>query len=550
MKTISKSTWILGAICAAGFLLRCVGLGFGLPELYHADEPIVVNHAMAYGTGDFNPHFFQIPPLVSYLFGKFPNPDAFADLFFTNPTSFYLAGRFFMGVIPGTLTILAVYGLARRLMDRRAALWAALLMAVCFGHVRDSHYIYTDIPLTLALVAAVWAALRLWERGSLKDYVLAGAMVGLCTAIKYNAALVGGAYAMAHLLRQEKWTRKIFSGRFWLGVAACLGVFIGTNPFCVLDFSSFWQGLSRQGQAQTFVGWTHHLSYSLAGAMGPAAVVAALAGMGLAAWEKRGPVWIVLGFIVPFYFGITFFGQHHDRYVLPLIPFLTIFLAFLLDWLAQRISARRWVVHVLLVCFALTMLAKSAYSDWLFCRSDSRTLAKQWIEAHIPAGTKIALDHTFYAPRLQPTLEQLREKLVKIQDTAGSADQKKAKLERLIHLAKPEDKRYNLFFLSDEGDRAGGFLSAEPRIPFDYDQIRRQGIKVVVSHRLGPVRPHAKFFKQVWRDAKGQHRFSPYRSMKHKWPSEPQVRTGGAFLWKEMLQRYSNGEYVIVYVLR
>jgi len=57
----------LCSILLIGFSLRLWGVHFGLPHLYHADEPIVVNHALAYGTGDFNPHFFKIPPLVSYL---------------------------------------------------------------------------------------------------------------------------------------------------------------------------------------------------------------------------------------------------------------------------------------------------------------------------------------------------------------------------------------------------------------------------------------------------------------------------------------------------
>src|SRR3989344_5891622 len=50
-----------------GFKLRIWGLNFGLPYQFHQDEPIVVNHALAYGAGDLNPHFFIIPPLASYI---------------------------------------------------------------------------------------------------------------------------------------------------------------------------------------------------------------------------------------------------------------------------------------------------------------------------------------------------------------------------------------------------------------------------------------------------------------------------------------------------
>jgi hypothetical protein len=60
-----KKTFFL--VLLAGIVLRLWGIDFGLPYILHQDEPIVVNHAMAYGTGDLNPHFFVIPPLPSYI---------------------------------------------------------------------------------------------------------------------------------------------------------------------------------------------------------------------------------------------------------------------------------------------------------------------------------------------------------------------------------------------------------------------------------------------------------------------------------------------------
>ena len=54
-------------IILLGAVLRLWGISFGLPYQFHQDEPIIVNHALAYGTGDFNPHFFIIPPLTSYI---------------------------------------------------------------------------------------------------------------------------------------------------------------------------------------------------------------------------------------------------------------------------------------------------------------------------------------------------------------------------------------------------------------------------------------------------------------------------------------------------
>ncbi|MEA3488885.1 MAG: hypothetical protein U9R44_00880, partial [Candidatus Omnitrophota bacterium] len=67
MRYVKKGPALIAAVILAGILLRVWGLGFGLPFQLHNDEPIIVNHAVAYGTGDLNPHFFIIPPLCSYL---------------------------------------------------------------------------------------------------------------------------------------------------------------------------------------------------------------------------------------------------------------------------------------------------------------------------------------------------------------------------------------------------------------------------------------------------------------------------------------------------
>ena len=564
-RCLSKPVLLLAAMVAIGFCYRLIGLRFGLPELYHADEPIVVHHALAYGAGDLNPHFFQIPPLISYLLffaygayflagwliGKFSSAGAFADLFLTDPTNLYVLGRFLLGVLPGTAAILAIYFLAKRVATQKAGLWAAVLLSVCFLPVRDSHYIYTDIPLSLALVVGMITMLRLFERGAIRDYAWAGVMVGLCTAIKYNAALIGCAYLAAHLLRAMPLRIKLLSGRFWVGVAACFGLFILANPFSVLDFWFFRTSFARQGAAQGFVGWSHHLSYSLVGGMGGIAVAAALAGMGLSVYLNNRKAWIVLAFVLPFYGAITLFGQPHDRYVLPLIPFACLFVGLFADWAMQRMEPRlkAGVLLGLVVFLILPMAIKSAYSDWLFLQPDSRTQAKRWIESHVSAGAKIALDHTFYVPKLLPTKEQLLQKWESAKTKETGADQKQRKLQRLLALVRPGEARYNLYFISDRMGDSKGFLFAEPRIAYDFDALRKEGIKVVVTHRLGAWKSHFAFFAQVEQHSTNAYRFSPYRAAWRDFSREPLVRTGGAFLWSEMLDRRSNGEYVTVYLL-
>ena len=101
-----KQHYLIIIIIILGFVLRIWGINFGLPHQLHQDEPIVVNHALAYGTGDLNPHFFKIPPLASYILfllygcysiigkiiGVFNGMDDFALSFFKDPSVFYIIG--------------------------------------------------------------------------------------------------------------------------------------------------------------------------------------------------------------------------------------------------------------------------------------------------------------------------------------------------------------------------------------------------------------------------------------------------------------------------
>ena len=114
-KILLKKHYLIIIIIILGCILRIWGINFGLPLLFHQDEPIVVNHAVAYGSGDLNPHFFIIPPFCSYLlfisygayfllgkiFGVFGGVNDFALKFFTDPSSFYLIARVILGFMPG-----------------------------------------------------------------------------------------------------------------------------------------------------------------------------------------------------------------------------------------------------------------------------------------------------------------------------------------------------------------------------------------------------------------------------------------------------------------
>ena len=560
---MKKTDLGITAIVLLGFVLRLTGISFGLPHLYHADEPIVVNHALAYGAGDLNPHFFKIPPLVSYLLflcygvwfwvgrgiGIFKSVQDFELLFLRDPSFFYLLARFVLGVLPGTLAIGLLYRLIRRFFYENVALVTSFLFATAFLPVRDSHYIYLDVPLQCILIVAFYPILKIAEgnRESFRDHLWVGSLLGLATATKYNGVALVIPYLCASLVngfRRETW-----KGWFFSACAAML-VYSLANPYTWLDFPTFWKEISQQAGAEGRPGLIHHLTYSLLGGVGPLALILAAAG-----WVKfflfsDKKKWPFLFFVAVYYLLLSIKSQPYDRYVLPLVPFVLFLAADFLVWLNEKMSIQKNLLLWIAVFFvAAPSLAKSIFSDALFLQKDLRTEIKEWIEADLPAGSKLALDGTFFMPQLQFAPEQLKEKLALAKADPHFSHSKLKRLEFLLSDGRRTKKTYFLHFLS-EGPNHNGFLFSEPRIPYEFRALKEKGMDYVLIARLAEKYQPSNFYEELQKEDRLVKRFTPYRDSKRQYPIDQQPLTGGPFLWSELISREHNGQPVEIYQLK
>lgn len=560
----AKANFLLAVIFILGFVLRIVGINFGLPDLYHADESIVVNHAMGYGSGDFNPHFFKIPPLISYLlfviYGlyfliglvlrRFENIDAFINLFLTDPGSFYLLGRVIFGVILGTTTVYALYRFSKKFFSTIHALLSSFFLALCFLHVRDSHYTYVDIPLLFVMVISFCPILNVLVRGRTRDYLLFGFVFGTTVATKYNGVFIFVPFLIAHGLRVSSIKSAILSLNLYLSVLISIVTFFIFNPFAVIDSRFFLAELFGQSKSEIFLGFAHHFQYSLQGGLGFPILLAALCGIFFALTVGDRKRWVVLSFTLIYYVVLVIFSQPYDRYVLPLIPFLCFFAA---DGLIE-ICRRLHVSNFLLVLFAFILtvlpLCKVVVSDYLFLRKDVRTIARQWVEQNIPPNAKVALDIPFYMPRLKPNLEQLlqkREDVLRGKKIGNRAQSKR--LDLLIRQAESNAQpHYELFFLKNDPN-AEGFLFSKPSVPYELNDLKKMGINYVVITQVNPTYQQ-RFYEDLRREGDLLARFDPYKDGAIEWPMDRLPLTGGPFLWKDLMARNANGQPIKIYQLR
>ena len=424
---------LLGILSVA-LALRLWGIGFGLPYQYHYDEHFYINTALKLGAGVLHNPPYAATGLSNILFGEyagyyitskllggFASAQQFETAFRSDPTLFYLLGRLTTAVL-GTATILALYLLGKIVATPTTGLIAAGFLAVSFLHVRDSHYAVPDIIMPFFAVLAVTLAAAGIHHNRLRYIYLASLAGGLAVAMKWTglpvAMPVWWAGACIGTSRREigkLLNRTAFPFMFFFALGFALGspqILINPSPYLREALGQY--GAGQTGgfeiwQVDIVPGWLFYLktlSYGL-GIVLLALAILGFLGRLVSAVRTRDRVSILLLSFPLLYFLLMGSTRHYfARYALPLAPFMALFaaeaVAAAAGWMRAKQGARLgWGLKALPVVVAIVQpLACSIRHDILLTRQDTRTLAKQWIDANIGEGAKIAVDWPVHGPPL------------------------------------------------------------------------------------------------------------------------------------------------------
>jgi hypothetical protein len=459
--------WMLILIVCLAALLRGWALDFGLPNTEtRPDETVVIQTALRFFTGDLNPHFFNYPTCFMYvLFGLYAvwfgvshlcgqTVDGFLYLVTAQPAVFYLLARLVSAAV-GTASVWWVFRIGRELGGRLAGLAAAVFLAVCYLHVRDSHFGVTDVATTfLGLGAVAWMldAVRVPSR---RNVLLAGAAAGLATGTKYGAVCllvpmtIMLVAAPAEPGESPSWWRQMLrrltraarNPETWLAVVAFAGAFVVSTPYAVLDHDAFVRDFLVESQhlrtghhgLDLGIGWWYHLRFTLPYGVGWAMLIAALFGVWLACRHSALVAAVTFSFPVAYYLlagsGRTVFV----RYMVPVVPFVCIAAAVVVASAAQALSPRnRRAAGLAAALLAAVIMAEPLYASVRFLailgQRDTRLLAADWIEQHVPPGRTVYGTGVYYTwPQLRPALGELRERYAETQ-----AARKGGRIERIV----------------------------------------------------------------------------------------------------------------------
>ncbi len=387
------------------FVIRLVGLDFDQNHFFHPDERAIGDAILklSFHPLQLNPHFFAYGSLPFYL-----TKAASALLvevtgrgWFASYDGVIHVGRF-LSALAGALTVLLVAAIGRRVYGEKAGLLAGLLLALSVLHLQTSHFAATDVTLTLFVLLALAASVRLGLRGRSRDALLAGALTGFALATKASAAPLFLPLAVAVFLAcrpARAWGR----GAFLLaigGVAAFAAFFLG-EPYAFLDFREFWRSVSEQGAMVRHAGIVPYTNQYIGvpnflyeareivlWGLGPFLGLTALwaAGRRLGRFRALSPAeWILASFFVPYVFLTCTFEVKFLRYLLPVYPLLALWAA---AWLTEKAGQGRAgrALRVLVVggtaAWALAFLS-------IYTRPHSSVTASLWFHDHVRDGARV-----------------------------------------------------------------------------------------------------------------------------------------------------------------
>ncbi len=535
---------VLTATCGGALALRIVGIQFGLPAVYNPDEVAIMSRALSFATGTLNPHNFLYPTFYFYVLfawvgayfafllatGRGVSLKALEARYFTDPTGIYTAGRA-LGVAAGTATVFLVQRLGLRVANRRTGFAAAVFLAVAPLHVRDSHYVKHDVAATFAIVLACLAMTAIWpgdardseaEAGasarplSMKHTLLAGAATGMAFSIHYYCIFLALPLAWAIVLRAWR-SGSTVTARHLAGAAvASAVVFFALSPFLLVEPLTAWRDVT----ANRAIVVDRAVA---AGAFGPAARYAQMLwrdsiGVPVVLLAVAGIVWMLrtdwrravflLAFPVPFLLFIANTAPA-SRYLNPVLPFMAVFAGWALARLVERLMLRRAMFWVLLGVLALPGLLASIRSDSFFRQKDTRTLALEYIESHVAAGSGILVQP--YSVPLTMSRPALEDALTR---HLGSPEAASTKFRIQLSLDPYPSPAYRLIYLGSGGlDVDKIYVSMdELSAPDGLALLRRLGVAFVVFKRYNKADLASEpFLAALAREGRLVAAFSPYR---------------------------------------
>ncbi|HLF26868.1 MAG TPA: glycosyltransferase family 39 protein [Anaerolineae bacterium] len=446
---IRQKDWqLILALIGVSLILNLIGITWGLPYppgvnpgdaawALDAIDPVKPLAAAREGFswGTWSSHEFTYPlahyillalvfaPYVAYLAlsggltggGAADYPYGLADPVTALSTLALLARL--VSVLMATGIVVLTFLIVRALFERRAAFFAALMVAVCYPLVFYAHVTTLDVPYIFWVMLALYAYTQVMIVGQRRHYVGLGIFAAMALATKDQAYALLIALPLPliwfHLRRWQAAPRTVASAG-WLSLGRDLSLGAGgfavtyavannllsNFPRFVLHsqalierrvFDRVLDPTTLDGHLRLFLQTLSYLGRSLNWPL----FALCLIGLVYCLYRYRSRTAPYLAPLVSYY-GLFIVGSAfyvHSRHVIP----LAILLAFFGGKLLSDLTANRQLPHRLRYAGVGIVFAYSlaySFSQDLTLLNDPRLQAGEWLEANAPAGAVIEVYST------------------------------------------------------------------------------------------------------------------------------------------------------------
>jgi 4-amino-4-deoxy-L-arabinose transferase-like glycosyltransferase len=400
----------LTALLIITAVFRFYNLNWDQGHFFHSDERNIANAVTKIRFfEDLDPGFYAYGGFLIYLYRASGEVLAFITqnpLWVDDWSHVNVLGRFHSALF-ATLTLLPFYFLTKKLFDEKTALIAAVIFTYAVSLIQIAHFTITENYLVLALTTLLLLCLHLYEKPTLRMYILCGLVLGTAVATKTSAAAFIIIPVTTQLLIWQKRHTPFLRGFFsfaLLGVISA-GLFMVLSPYSLLKWEKFFESMHYESgvvrgtlpvvYTLQFTNTVSYL-YQLQQSFWQLGIVFffSLCGMIALLWEviryRKHTYMLFLIFPLAYFAYVGSWHTKFIRYMMPMMPFFIIAAAYFLTQL--QIAYRR--LGTLIICLTLLATALWAIAFFsIYTREQTRITASKWMYRTIPTSAKLLKEH-------------------------------------------------------------------------------------------------------------------------------------------------------------
>lgn len=399
-------------IFAVGALLRFTNVNWDSYQAFHPDERnIAWAVTRIHWFDELNPKFFAYGGLPIYLYKILSDGVARAtgDLTWTTEWGkIAVVGRFVSAVL-SSISILLIHLVGSRYFSPAIGLVSAYFLAFSPWAIREAHFAITETMLVFFLIPLLLASHRILTTKKLHTLYFFCSIAGILSGFALGAKTISLLFLIIPLLSIWLNSNTI---RHRISMTLILLFFSGTyflmtSPYTIIDYKHFMESMKYETgvalgrfSVPYTLQFTNTIPYlyqiqTMLWQSGPVAILG-LAGMAILAVYRKRTSFLFLIFPLLYFLWSGSWYAKFSRYTVPFLPFATLAAAWLMVFVFQKFSKKKFHLYICIFVYLLIGVSHALWglANWtIYLGPQTRIEASQWIYTHVPTGAKLLTEH-------------------------------------------------------------------------------------------------------------------------------------------------------------